>query len=609
MNLILSFRSAAARPVWGAANGGNEAPLHPGAVGCRPGTSMRRHPPLPPRSGGAPVTKADRNEGQCPSTQERWGAATGQEGGRERRAGVRDWGVVSGGPVPNTSSPSPVPAEPHAPSPSHGTTAPSPSPAPHETPTPSAPHRTPAPHGTTAPPTTPPRTASLNRQILSLALPALGALVAEPLFVLIDSAMVGHLGPTSLAGLSLASTVLTTVVGLFVFLAYATTATTARLFGAGRRSAALRAGVDGMWLAGLIGVVAGTLLALAAPWVVAALDADGQVAEAATAYLRASAPGIPGMLVVYAATGTLRGLLDTRTPFVVATAGAVLNVAVNAVLLYGVGMGIAGSGLGTAAAQTVMALALAAPVLGAARRDGVTWGPHRQGLTASLGTGTPLLVRTLCLRAAILATVWAATALGTTALAAHQVVSSLWNFVAFALDALAIAAQALIGTALGRASADQAHQDAGVSTLLRRTTAWGAGAGALLGLLLAVGSPWLPHLFTSDPAVLGACVPPLLIAASALPLAGVVYLLDGVLMGAGDGRYLAWAGLGTLVPYLPLAAAVGTGVLGGAGLLGGTGAPDGSTGLVWLWLSFAWVLMGARALLNGLRAQSTAWRH
>ena len=283
---------------------------------------------------------------------------------------MRDWGVVSGGPVPNTSSPSPVPAEPHAPSPSHGTTAPSPSPAPHETPTPSAPHRTPPSHGTTAPPTTPPRTASLNRQILSLALPALGALVAEPLFVLIDSAMVGHLGPTSLAGLSLASTVLTTVVGLFVFLAYATTATTARLFGAGRRSAALRAGVDGMWLAGLIGVVAGTLLALAAPWVVAALDADGQVAEAATAYLRASAPGIPGMLVVYAATGTLRGLLDTRTPFVVATAGAVLNVAVNAVLLYGVSMGIAGSGLGTAAAQTVMALALAAPVLGAARRDG-----------------------------------------------------------------------------------------------------------------------------------------------------------------------------------------------------------------------------------------------
>ena len=516
---------------------------------------------------------------------------------------MRDWGVVSGGPVPNTSSPSPVPAEPHAPSPSHGTTAPSPSPAPHETPTPSAPHRTPPPHGTPARPTTPPRTASLNRQILSLALPALGALVAEPLFVLIDSAMVGHLGPTSLAGLSLASTVLTTVVGLFVFLAYATTATTARLFGAGRRSAALRAGVDGMWLAGLIGVVAGTLLALAAPWVVAALDADGQVAEAATAYLRASAPGIPGMLVVYAATGTLRGLLDTRTPFVVATAGAVLNVAVNAVLLYGVGMGIAGSGLGTAAAQTVMALALAAPVLGAARRDGVAWGPHRQGLTASLGTGTPLLVRTLCLRAAILATVWAATALGTTALAAHQVVSSLWNFVAFALDALAIAAQALIGTALGRASTDQAHQGAGVSTLLRRTTAWGAGAGALLGLLLAVGSPWLPHLFTSDPAVLGACVPPLLIAASALPLAGVVYLLDGVLMGAGDGRYLAWAGLGTLVPYLPLAAAVGTGLLGGAG------TPEGSTGLVWLWLSFAWVLMGARALLNGLRARSTAWRH
>ena len=445
--------------------------------------------------------------------------------------------------------------------------------------------------------------------------------MAEPLFVLIDSAMVGHLGPTSLAGLSLASTVLTTVVGLFVFLAYATTATTARLFGAGRRSAALRAGVDGMWLAGLIGVVAGTLLALAAPWVVAALDADGQVAEAATAYLRASAPGIPGMLVVYAATGTLRGLLDTRTPFVVATAGAVLNVAVNAVLLYGVGMGIAGSGLGTAAAQTVMALALAAPVLGAARRDGVTWGPHRQGLTASLGTGTPLLVRTLCLRAAILATVWAATALGEVSLAAHQVVNALWTFAAFALDALAVAAQALIGTALGqaqRADADSAapeaealtEEEAGaaaatagwsIDELLKRMLAWGAGTGVLIGVLMAAGAAWLPRAFTSDPGVIAAATPTLLVAASAQPLAGVVFLLDGVLMGAGDGRYLARAGLVTLVPYVPLALLIGGGVLPGAG--------GATSGLVLLWIAFAWVFMAARGATTYLRSRGTAWRH
>ena len=145
-----------------------------------------------------------------------------------------------------------------------------------------------------------------------MALPALGALIAEPLFVLADSAMVGHLGAVSLAGLSLASTILTTTVGLFVFLAYATTATTARLFGAGRRRRGLRAGVDGMWLALLLGLGTGALLGLTAPWLTRLMGAHGPVAQAAVAYLRASSPGLPGMFVVLAATGVLRGLLDTH---------------------------------------------------------------------------------------------------------------------------------------------------------------------------------------------------------------------------------------------------------------------------------------------------------
>ncbi|MBM6978690.1 MAG: MATE family efflux transporter [Actinomyces succiniciruminis] len=441
---------------------------------------------------------------------------------------------------------------------------------------------------------------SLNRQILSLAVPALGALVAEPLFVLIDSAMVGHLGPDSLAGLSLASSLLTTIVGLFVFLAYATTATTARRFGAGDRVGGLQAGVDGAWLAALLGLVAALLLAIGAPWAVDVMGADGAVAAAAIAYLRASAPGLPGMLVVYAATGTLRGLLDTRTPFVVASAGAVGNVAVNATLLYGVRMGIAGSGLGTAIAQTAMAVALLWPVVRAARAAGVPLSPRAAGMRASLGSGAPLLVRTVSLRAAILATVWAATALGTTALAAHQVVNSLWNFTAFALDALAIAAQALVGTALGRAEAVGAEHVGGptVDAVLRRCLAWGVAAGAVIGVVLAGASPWLPYLFTSEAAVVAAARPALLVAATAMPLAGAVFLFDGVLMGAGDGRYLAGAQMATLLPYLPLAVVVAHGW-----------PAAGTAGLVWLWVAFAWVFMGARALVTGLRARGDAWRH
>ena len=476
-------------------------------------------------------------------------------------------------------------------------------------------------HNGAVPNTSHPDSSGLNRQVLSLAVPALGALIAEPLFVLADSAMVGHLGAVSLAGLSLASTILTTTVGLFVFLAYATTATTARLFGAGRRTEGLRAGVDGMWLALLLGLGAGAFLGLTAPWLTAAMGADGAVAQAAVAYLRASCPGLPGMFVVLAATGVLRGLLDTRTPFVVATGGAVFNVVVNAILLYGVGMGIAGSGAGTAIAQTAMALALAGPIARAARAAGVGLLPHRQGLRASLGSGTPLLIRSLSLRAAILVTVWAATALGEVSLAAHQVVNALWTFAAFALDALAVAAQALIGTALGqaqRADADSAapeaealtEEEAGaaaatagwsIDELLKRMLAWGAGTGVLIGMLMAAGAAWLPRAFTSDPGVIAAATPTLLVAASAQPLAGVVFLLDGVLRGAGDGRYLARAGLVTLVPYVPLALLIGGGVLPGAG--------GATSGLVLLWIAFAWVFMAARGSTTYLRSRGTAWRH
>ena len=450
----------------------------------------------------------------------------------------------------------------------------------------------------------------LDRSILGLAVPALGALVAEPLLVLVDSAMVGHLGATSLAGLSLASTVLTTLVGLFVFLAYATTATTARLFGAGDRAGGLRAGIDGLWLALLLGVGTAIILEASAPSLVGALGAQGAVADAATAYLRASAPGLPGMLVVLASTGTLRGLLDTRTPFVVATAGAVLNAGLNAMLLYGVGMGIAGSGLGTALAQTAMALALAHPIARAARDAGVPLRPHRAGIGASLGAGVPLLVRTVSLRAAILLTVWAATALGEAPLAAHQVVNSLWTFAAFALDALAVAAQALIGTALGQADAAGSAGSSGgssnagapvlsVAAVVRRTVAWGALTGVALGAVMAAASPWLPRLFTTDAGVVGLAAPVLLVTASAMPLAGVVYLLDGVLMGAGEGRYLARAGLLTLLPYAPLAVVIGRlGAANGAQAFGGHG-------LLLLWVAFAWVFMGARAATTGARAR--AW--
>lgn len=430
----------------------------------------------------------------------------------------------------------------------------------------------------------------MDRQILALAVPALGALVAEPLFVLVDSAVVGHLGTAPLAGLALASTILITVIGLCVFLAYATTAAVARRLGSGDRTGALQLGVDGMWLALGLGVVLAVATWLAAPWLVGALGATGEVAEQAVTYLRWSAPGLPGMLLVLASTGALRGLLDTRTPLVVATAGAVGNAILNIVLVYGVGMGIAGSGLGTAITQVTMGLALSVVVVRGARGVGAALRPAVGGIVANARAGAPLFVRTLSLRLAILLTVVVATSLGPVPLAGHQVVSAVWGLAAFALDALAIAAQALVGHALGSSDVPL------VRALLRRTLQWGVGAGALLGLVLG-GLAWLyVPLFTSSSEVQHAATAALVVAGLTMPMAGWTFVLDGVLIGAGDGRFLAWAGLGTLVVYVPFALAVQH------------ASPSGpAQGLAWLWAAFAGVFMLARAVSTGLRARGTHW--
>lgn len=436
----------------------------------------------------------------------------------------------------------------------------------------------------------------LDRRILALAVPALGALVAEPVFVLVDSAMVGHLGTAELAGLTLASTLLVTAVGLFVFLAYATTASVGRLLGAGQERRAIASGVDGMWLALVVGVLVAAAGILAAPWAIAALGGTGEVHAHGVTYLRTSLPGLPGMLVVLAATGVLRGMLDTRTPLVVAGVGAVANTGINALFIYGFGWGIGGSGAGTAVVQLAMGGVLAWRVARGARARGAPLTPSLGGLGQGLRDGAPLFLRTLTLRAAILVTVATAATLGDVPLAAHQVVNSLWGFAAFALDALAIAAQALVGRALGAADAGQAR------AVLRRTLQWGAGAGAALGVVLAALAVPLSTVFSADGDVRRAATAGILVIAVAMPLAGIVFVLDGVLIGAGDGRFLAWAGVVSLVAYLPfvlLVRAVAPRAADGTG--------SDAAAVVWLWVAFAVVFMIARGLATYLRSRGTRW--
>ncbi|MFI8511475.1 MATE family efflux transporter [Streptomyces sp. NPDC085460] len=386
-----------------------------------------------------------------------------------------------------------------------------------------------------------------DREILSLALPAFGALVAEPLFLMVDSAIVGHLGTPQLAGLAIAGALLSTAVSIFVFLAYATTAAVARRVGAGDLPAALRQGIDGIWLALLLGLAVVAVTLPTAPWLVQVFGASDTAAPYATTYLRVSILGIPAMLIVLAATGVLRGLQDTRTPLYVAIGGFAVNGALNIGLVYGAGLGIAGSAWGTVIAQCGMAAAYLVVVVRGARRHGASLRPDAGGIRASAQAGVPLLVRTLSLRAVLMIATAVAARLGDTDVAAHQIILSLWSLMAFALDAIAIAGQAIIGRYLGADDADGARQ------VCRRMVQWGVVSGVVLGLLLVLARPLFIPLFTGDPAVQSTLLPALLVVALSQPISGVVFVLDGVLMGAGDGPYLAWAMLITLAVFAPVA--------------------------------------------------------
>ncbi|MGY3337453.1 putative MATE family efflux protein [Streptomyces filamentosus] len=423
-----------------------------------------------------------------------------------------------------------------------------------------------------------------DREILSLALPAFGALVAEPLFLMVDSAIVGHLGTPQLAGLAIAGALLSTAVSVFVFLAYATTAAVARRVGAGDLPAALRQGIDGIWLALLLGIAVAAVTLPVAPWLVEALGASDTAAPHATTYLRISLLGIPAMLIVLAATGVLRGLQDTRTPLYVAIGGFAANGALNLGLVYGAGLGVAGSAWGTVIAQCGMAAAYLVVVVRGSRRHGVPLRPDAPGIRASAQAGAPLLVRTLSLRAVLLLATAVAARLGDTEVAAHQIVISLWNLMAFALDAIAIAGQAIIGRYLG---ADDAE---GARRVCRRMIQWGVVSGVVLGLLLVLTSPLFLPLFTGDPAVRSTLLPALLIVALSQPISGVVFILDGVLMGAGDGPYLAWAMLLTLAVFAPVALLVP--VLGG--------------GLAALWWAMT-LMMAVRMATLWFRMRSGRW--
>ncbi|MCB0924079.1 MAG: MATE family efflux transporter [Mycobacterium sp.] len=420
----------------------------------------------------------------------------------------------------------------------------------------------------------------IGRRIIALALPALGVLAAEPLYLLFDIAIVGRLGAISLAGLAIGGLVVALLSSQMTFLSYGTTARSARFHGAGDRVAAVREGVQATWLALALGalVVAGVQWG-AVPLVRMIAGADSAVATAALSWLRIAIVAAPAILVAMAGNGWMRGVQDTVRPLRYVLIGFGVSALLCPALVFGwLGLprwGLAGSAVANLVGQWGAALLFCR----ALHAERVSWRPDPAVLRAQVMMGRDLLVRTVAFQVCFVSAAAVAARFGAAALAAHQVVLQLWSFLALVLDSLAIAAQSLVGAALGAGDAADARRVA------LRVVGFSAVAAATLAAILALGAPVLPSLFTTDRDVLSAIGIPWWFLVLQLPFAGVLFALDGVLIGAGDAAFMRTATVvSALVGFLPL---------------------------TWLSLANGWGLAGIWAGLScfiGLRLIFGVWR-
>lgn len=381
------------------------------------------------------------------------------------------------------------------------------------------------------------------RKVLGLAVPALGVLAAEPLYVLVDTAVVGHLGAVPLAGLALAGTLFSLVTTQLTFLSYGTTARAARLHGSGDRAGAVAEGVQATWLAVAVGLVVALVGQLVAAPVANGLAGGGPVADAAVSWLRIALCGAPMVLITMAGNGWMRGVQDTVRPLRYVLVGNGISAVLCPVLVYPAGLGMEGSALANLVGQSIAASLFVRALV--VERVGVRPDPSR--MRAQLGMGRDLVLRSLAFQVCFVSATSVAARIGAESAAAHQVVWQLWSFLALVLDSLAIAAQSLVGAALG------AGREASAKAIAKQITGYGLVFGVVLGVLFAALAGPLPALFTTDAAVLAEVPKAWWFFVVLQPVAGVVFAVDGVLLGAGDAAFLRTATmLSALVGYLPL---------------------------------------------------------
>lgn len=422
---------------------------------------------------------------------------------------------------------------------------------------------------------------ALDRRIIKLAIPALGTLAIEPLYVLVDTAIVGRLGTAQLGGLAIASTILLTVISLTAALEYGVTPDVAFAHGAGREHEARDIAVSALRLAVITGLLLGSVVAVAAHPLCWLLGGRGEVLHHATTCLRISAAGLPFVLVTYVGHGVMRGVNDLRRPLQIVLVANVVNVVLEIVAVWVLDLGVAGSAWSTVLVQCGAALAFVR-VLRPHRAGG---NGTRERMVLMLRSGVHFAVRSLAMFAVWNTATAVAARVDTPTLAAHQVLTQLFMFLALVLDALAIPAQSLVAGALG---GDDTETALFVGRTSNRLSLWCAG---LLAVLLAALSPVIPHIFSHDPAVHTRLTAGLLILAVMQFPGAIAFAFDGALIGAHDERWLARQAVINLVGFAPLAIATFF-------------APR--LGLAGLWGAQAmWMVM--RATVNWRRWESRPW--
>ena len=426
---------------------------------------------------------------------------------------------------------------------------------------------------------------AFSREVLRLALPAFGALVAPSALLLSETGFIGSLGTDALAGYAGGAAAFGVATSLGYFLAYASTGTVARRLGAGQRREALTVGIDHIALGLVIGAIAGLALWIGAGTFVGWIGVEPQAQPDAIAWLHGAAFGTPAMMASMAAVGMFRGLQDTRVTFIVTVLQVVLNIALCALLILVAHLGTIGAGAALAIAETAGFCAYAIVLLRHVRAAGASARPtHLGALGEAFTAGLPLLWRGFALRTVLMGTTVVAARLGTHELAAFQVSLTFWYVLANLLDALAIAAQAMVGRRLG------ASEGAEARVVVHRLMRWALRYGVTVGIIVMALAPVLPALFSASDVVRHLITVALLLVGVHQPLAAIVFLLDGVLIGSGDARYLAFVLTMAMCTFLPLAWAVVHWGLGIAGLWGAMIA-----------------FLTTRGILMVRRARSGAW--